>query len=112
MIWYFFRSFNALLEQSSAYPDLRIDQRVHGWMASGRTSYTECGSGNFAINYSDYFEEWRGACLLTEISVVLYQANQSVRARPYVSAGTGFSHFEIVEEEPNNFCIRRVGTEC
>lgn len=97
---------------SNAYPSVRIDQRVYGWRASGRTTYVACSGGKFELEFSEPFDEYRGACLLTDITAVMYRGNQSVRARPYECSGTSYSQFEIVADGPASFCIRRVGTEC
>lgn len=97
---------------SLAYPDLTIDFNIPGWLASGRTSYAGCRSGDFEVGNGTTHTEWRGGCLLTEIQAVVYRDGRSVRARPYQSSGTGYSQFEIVPDGGDNFCIRRVGTSC
>lgn len=101
-----------LFASSFAYPDLRVDQLVRGWRASVRTSYAGCGSGNFELNFGEYFIEYRGWCLLTEIAVKMYNDTVGVDAWPYTSSGTGYSQFEIVSGSHKGFCVRRVDTEC
>lgn len=98
---------------SFAYPDLRIDNLVPGWSATGRTSYVACSSGDFEIEFGAYHTEYRGSCLLTEIQAVLYNSekDKTIRPQPYYSTGTSDSQFEIVEEDAENFSIRRVTTE-
>lgn len=91
---------------------MRIDQRVHGWRAAGRISYAACQSDDFSIEFGQFADRWRGGCLITEINAVMFRGNQSIRARPYESSGTSYSHYEIVNESDDRFCIRRVGTTC
>lgn len=115
MILFFSRFFCILLASSFAYPNLRLDQLVANWTVSGTTSYALCRSGRFDdLKYGEYFLEYRGACLLTQISAVMHnlEGNKAVRASSYTSTGTGYSQFEIVEGGPTGFCVRRLGTEC
>lgn len=108
----FFRIFSLLFASSFAYPDVRVENKVYGWTASVRTSYAWCSSGNFKINFGEYFLEYRGWCLLTEVAATMYQGNKAVDACSYTSSGTGYSQFEIVEGGPTGFCVRRVDTQC
>lgn len=97
------------------YPDVRVDQLIPGWTAKGRTSYASCRSGNFELEFGQSFYEYRGWCLVTGITAVLYKNNEAIRARSYWSSGTGYSQFEIVAErqnDTNSFCVRRVDTYC
>lgn len=102
----------AVLATSYGYPEVRVDQRVPGWKANGRVSYAACRTGNFEIYFGETFNEFRGGCLLTDIEAVMFKDDRSVRARPYSSSGTAYSQFEIVQEGPEDFCIRRIGTQC
>lgn len=104
--------FASLFVSSFAYPDVRIDFSVPGWSATGRTIYAACRQGQFDITYGNYHVEWRGECLLTEIQADVHGDGKTIRARPYKSSGTGYSQFEIVREDGDDFCIRRVGTSC
>lgn len=95
-----------------AYPDVRVENKVHGWIAAVRTSYAWCSSGNFVIKFGDYILEPRGWCLLTEVAATMYQGDKAVDACSYTSSGTGYSQFEIVEEGSKGFCVKRVDTGC
>lgn len=102
----------SLLASTFAYPDLRVDNRVSGWKANGRATYAACRTGDFELYFGETFTEFRGGCLLTDVEATLFKDGRSVRARPYYSSGTAYSQYEIVDEGNENFCIRRVGTEC
>lgn len=105
----------SLCATALAYPDARIDQRIPGWTANGRVTYAFCRPGDFTIDFSETHTEWRGACLITEVSATLFKDDgqgESVRAKPYYSSGTSFSQYEIVNDPNLGFCVRRVGTEC
>lgn len=71
-----------------AYPNVRIDQRIPGWKASGFISYAWCGSTNFELEFGEYTNDSRGGCLLTYISADMIKGNQSIRTIPYRSSGT------------------------
>lgn len=95
-----------------AYPDVRVDQGVSGWRASGSVHYAWCSRGNFELEFGQHFEESRGACLVIRVTAMLIKGNESVRTDPdYTSSGTAYSHFEIVEGG-RRFCVQRVGTRC
>lgn len=101
-----------LFASAFAYPDVRVENKIPGWVASVRTSYAWCSSGNFKIKYGEYILEPRGWCLLTEVAATMYQGDQAINACSYISSGTGYSQFEIVEGGLKGFCVRRVDTEC
>lgn len=102
----------SLIASALAYPNTRIDQRIPGWKANGRVTYAGCRPGDYTVNFGDTHTEWRGACLITEVSATLFKDGQSVRAKPYWSSGTSYSQYEIVDDPKHGFCVRRVGTEC
>lgn len=102
----------SLFASTFAYPDTRIDQRIPGWKANGRVTYAACRPGDYQIDFGDTHTEWRGACLITEVSAVMTKDGQSKRARPYWSSGTSYSQYEIVDDPKWGFCVRRVGSEC
>lgn len=64
------------------------------------------------IKYSEYIIEPRGWCLLTEVAATMYQGDKAVDACSYISSGTGYSQFEIVEGGSKRFCVKCVDTQC
>lgn len=70
-------------------------------------SYPGCASDNFNIQYGEYTDIWRGGCLITQISAVVWQDDKNYRARSYHSSGTSYSQFEIVQVG-NGFEVNRV----
>lgn len=97
------------------YPQVRIDQRIPGWSATGRINLAACRSRDFHLEYGQTHTESRGWCLLTSINALLVRGNKTVRARPYKSSGTAYAQFEIVQERPNDtssICVRRINTNC
>lgn len=105
--------FFAVLTGTFSYPDVRVDQRVYGWIASGTVHYIGCRNVDFDLEFPKHFEIYRGACLIKEISALMIKGNQTIWASSYRSSGTGYAQFEIVRwGNGDNFCVRRVGTEC
>lgn len=92
------------------YPDVRIDNLVSGYSASGRTSYAWCASGDFNIASGDSYVESRGLCLLSGIEAIMKNGTHNIRAQGYRSSGTAYSQFEIVAMGIDHFKVRRVGT--
>lgn len=94
-----------------SYPDVRIDHLVPGYKASGRTSYALCHSGDYELEFGKSHMEWRGICLLTEITAILKNETHNIRAKSYLSSGTSYSQFEIVQIGTDEFEVRRVDSE-
>lgn len=109
---FYSRIFSVFFASSIAYQDVRIENKVHGWIASAQTAYAGCSPGNFVIKPDEHISEPRGWCLLTKISAAMFKGDEVVYACSYTSSGTGYSQFQIVEEGPNRFCVVRVGTDC
>lgn len=86
------------IEVVSCYPNVIVTNNIpDDWIASGKVVYSFCATGNFEnLKYKEYFTDWRGACLIREVSATVVKGNQSIHAASYWSSGTGYSNFEIV----------------
>lgn len=103
--------FFAVLTGTFSYPDVRIDQRVLGWSASGTVHYIGCSNDDFELEFPKHFEHYRGACLIKEISALMIKGDQTIWASPFWSSGTGYAQFEIVRcGNGDNFCVQIVGS--
>ncbi|QAY67291.1 hypothetical protein [Paenibacillus protaetiae] len=79
--------------------------------AVGTVEYASifCSNDNFVVERD---ETWRassrGVCLLTRISATVRTPSGNIQAEPYVSSGTSFSQFAIIQVGANQFRVTRV----
>ena len=86
---------------------------------SNSTNYSATGTVHLASAFcsndrysADANTTWtqsrRGVCLLDKISAILVTPEGTVEAAPYVSSGTSYSQFAILQTAPGQFQVTRL----
>jgi hypothetical protein len=93
-----------------AYPVVRICNSTP-YPVSGQVSYASvfCSDDQFTIAPGACWEAaGRGICLVTGITVVVVVNGNPVQAVPYISSGTSYSQFVVVQLGNDSFAVTRV----
>lgn len=79
--------------------------------AFGRVEYASifCSDDNYSVLRDEtWIASSRGVCLVTRITATVRTPSGNIEAEPYVSSGTSFSRFAIIQVGINQFQVTRV----
>lgn len=79
--------------------------------AFGRVEYAFifCSDDNYAVQRDETWRaSGRGVCLVTRITATVRTPSGNIEAEPYVSSGTSYSRFAIIQVGVNQFQVTRI----
>ncbi|MDP9957305.1 hypothetical protein J2X97_002974 [Epilithonimonas hungarica] len=80
------------------------------YIISGEISYMTvfCSSHYFFVKPNTNWEsEKRGICPIVQVSAMIRTPRGVFTAKPFVSIGTAYSSFEVIQTRENVFCVIR-----
>lgn len=94
----------------TGYPPVQITNST-SFNAFGRVEYASifCSDDNYVVQRDDtWTASGRGVCLLTRITATVRTPSGDIQAEPYVSSGTSYSRFAIIQVGVNRFQVTRI----